>query len=219
MTEILYIVALCTAAGLFFAGLSVAHIRRRRLLAAGGDGLFGLLLLALAALLVAIIANLYTYQRLTFEREVARLDFRQLAPQHYRVRLLYPEDGGEAVYELRGDEWQMDARVLKWHGLANLLGLDAQYRLERLSGRYLNVDQERSAPRSVHDLSQEQGLDLWALTQRYPDWIPLADALYGSAAYLPMRDGARFEVAITQSGLLARALNEPARKSISRWEN
>ena len=110
------------------------------------------------------------------------------------------------MFMLAGDEWQLDARVLKWKGWANLLGLDAQYRLERVSGRYRDIEQERKDERTVYALSENPGVDLWTLSIEYPRWLPFVDAVYGSATYLPMADGARYEVSITQSGWLA---NEP----------
>ena len=36
----------------------------------------------------------------------------------------------------------------------------------------------------------------------HKSWMPFVDAVYGSAVYLPMADGARYEVAITQSGFV-----------------
>jgi hypothetical protein len=39
--------------------------------------------------------------------------------------------------------------VLKWHGLANLPGPDAHYRLERISGRYRDLHQARAAEQAV----------------------------------------------------------------------
>jgi hypothetical protein len=111
---------------------------------------------------------------------------------------------------LAGDEWQLDARVLKWKGWANLLGLDAQYRLERVSGRYRDIEQERTGERTVYGLSENPGVDLWVLSTQYPKWLPFVDAVYGSATYLPMADGARYEVKMTQSGLMARPVNEAA---------
>jgi hypothetical protein len=107
--------------------------------------------------------------------------------------------------------------VLKWRPPANLLGLDARYRLERLSGRYVEVENESTRLRTVHGLATERGLNVWNLAQRYRRWLPLVDARYGSAAYLPMADGARFSVSLTQSGLIARAENEAAREATARW--
>ena len=121
------------------------------------------------------------------------------------------------VFLLNGDDWQLDARLLKWHGWANLLGLDAQYRLERISGRYRDIELERSAPRSVYQLAENPGLDLWQMATEHRDRLRFVDAVYGTATYLPMADGARFQVSVGQSGILARPLNEPARNALSGW--
>ncbi|HEX5515631.1 MAG TPA: hypothetical protein VFY81_14630 [Gammaproteobacteria bacterium] len=173
-------------------------------------------LLALAALAASIGLNFYTYQRLTYEQEVATLRFRQIAPQRYLVDLT-TADRPTQRHELRGDAWQLDARVLKWRGTANLLGLDARYRLERLSGRYQNIDQERQAARTVHGLADNKGIDLFALVRDYPRWTPWLDTDFGSAAYLPMADGAEYRVSLTQSGLIARPTNATARTAVQRW--
>ena len=48
-------------------------------------------------------------------------------------------------------------------------------------------------------------------------WLPFVDAVYGSATYLPMADGARYEISITQSGLIARPLNQAAEAAAGAW--
>jgi len=171
----------------------------------------------LAALLLASLGtNLLTYQRLTHEAWAATLTLRQVGPAYYSVEL-ETADGGFRALDLRGDEWQLDARVLKWHGLAVVLGLDTLYRLERLAGRYRDAEQERSAPRTVHELSRGAGgLDPFTLAQR-ASWLPWVDAVYGSATYLPAADGARYEVKVSASGLVARPVNEQARRALAAW--
>jgi hypothetical protein len=173
------------------------------------------LLLVTGAGLVA--ANLFTYARLTHEQEAARVTSRQLGERHFAVSL-QAKDAPPKHFELRGDEWQIDARVLKWRGAGNLLGLDTLYRLERLAGRYGDVASERAAPRTVHDLAEESGLDLWALTRRYQRYVPLADAMYGSAAFVPMAEGAEYVVTVSATGLVVRPRNEAARKAVGGWK-
>jgi hypothetical protein len=164
-----------------------------------------------------LVASLHTYSRLTQEQEAARVVLRELGPKRFEL-LLVRIDAPARRYELRGDEWQIDARVLKWRAMGNLFGLDTMYRFERLAGRYADHELERKGPRTVHALSSEPGLDFWALLKRYQSALPLADALYGSAAYVPMADGAQYAVSVSTTGLVIRPLNEPAKKAVGGWK-
>jgi hypothetical protein len=203
--------------GLLLLILSVQRLYRARFLAAGGSALMGLLLLAIAAVLFVISLNLHTYARLTHEEPIAEIVFESRGPQQFRATLAQDPSGEMQLFMLAGDEWQLDARVLKWRGWANLLGFDAQYRLERIGGRYRDIEQERNATRTVYPLSENPGLDLWMLSTQYPRWLPFVDAVYGSATYMPMADGARFEISITQSGLIARPMNPAAEAASGSW--
>ena len=108
--------------------------------------------------------------------------------------------------------------MLKWSGIGTLLGFDTVYRLERLSGRYGSVAAERSSPRSVHDLAEDTTpLDLWSLVRQHHQYIPFADALYGSAVYVPMSEGAEYAVTVSASGLVVRPGNDAARKAVGGW--
>lgn len=159
---------------------------------------------AIAALLLALA--LHGYGRLTTEVEVARLSFVQTAPWAFQATVDLP-DGERQVWPLTGDEWQLDARVVKWKPWAVLAGLDPVYKLDRISGRYRDVELERREARSVHDLGGDSTLDLWRLAERHPHWLPFVDTEYGSGAYLPMRDGASYQVTLSPlGGLVARPL-------------
>ena len=204
--------------GLLFLILALTQIRRGRLVLAGLRSLFAILLLSAGIILVLLGINLQTYQRLTFEQPIAAVKFRQLGPQHYRAILHSPAAENDRNFDLRGDEWQIDARVLKWKPPATLLGLDSRYRLERLSGRYRDLRQERELPRTVYELSTRGGLDLWSILGRFKRHVDWVDTYYGSASYMPMNDGARFDVILTQSGLIARPLNEAAREAVRNWQ-
>ena len=190
--------------------LACQRLFRGRFIAAGATLLTSVLLLVVAALAFVVALNLQTYARLTYERPIAQIVFEARGPQRYRATLTRIPGGDMQMLVLAGDEWQLDARVLKWKGWANMVGLDAQYRLERVSGRYRDIDQERHSERTVYGLSENPGADLWTLSTKYPRWLPFLDAIYGSATYQPMADGARYEVALTQSGLIARPVNQAA---------
>lgn len=203
--------------GVIFFITALVRIRHLHMLSAGGHALFSLALLAAGIALVAAGFNLHTYQRFTTERPVAEVEFTQTGTQEFRVRVHFPDTGRYRDFTLTGDEWQIDARVIKWTGLAILAGIDTQYRLERISGRYRDINAEISEPRSVHALSDNPGLDVWQLAREHERRLPWVDAYYGSATYLPMRDSARYEVSMTQTGLIARPLNPAGENAVRGW--
>ena len=209
------------ALGLLLAlPLGVLAFRRLRHLRLIGGTFFlgsGALVLALALVAASLTLNLVTYARLTHEQQAARVTTRQLGERRYVATVQVPKEAARH-YELAGDEWQIDARVLKWRGFATVIGFDTAYRLERLSGRYSDVAAERTAPRTVYSLAPETGLDLWSLVRRHHRYLPLADALYGSAAYVPMAEGAEYDVSVSASGLVVRPANEAARKAVGGWK-
>ena len=180
------------------------------------SGVVSLSILIFALFLFSVTLNLYTYNRLTAEQDVAMLEIEQIGLHQYKVMLL-ETNGNHSEYEMYGDEWQLDARIIKWSGLANMLGLNTIFRLERLSGRYNDVQRERSGPKSIYSLSEESGMDIWSLTKQNETWLPWIDTIYGNATYVPMADGAKYSVSLSMSGLIARAENEEARKAVYRW--
>ena len=204
-------------AGLILCWLGLRQITKWRIFSALKYETAGAGLLALAAISVLVSSNLIVYQRLIYEAPVATLLFMQKQPFVFDAELRQVNKPGQQ-FEMHGDEWQLDARMLKWRGVANLLGLDTQFRLNRLAGRYTNIDQERVASRSVHSIGEQPTIDIWNTASHYSDWLSwLIDAAYGSAVYLPMTDGALYEITISQSGLVARPVNAAAKQAVSRW--
>ena len=202
--------------GLLFLIASVRRLRHRRLLSGMAHGATAIII-ALACICAALIGlNLLTYQRLSVEQPAGELQLTSTGDKQFSGVLSYP--GGEkTTFALSGDEWQVDARLLKWTAFANLLGFDAAYRLERISGRYTHIEDERAAPRTVYELASPGRIDPWELAHRYHRFVPWVDAMYGSATYLPMSDGALYAIAVSQSGLVARPLNQAAREAVSGW--
>jgi hypothetical protein len=177
----------------------------------GLRALSGVALLVLAA--VALVGGLLLrqYQWLLEDVPVATISLRQLGPQSFEATLASPGRAA-ATLPLHGDEWQLDARVIRWKLPAALAGVRPMYSLERLSGRYGDPKQELTARRDVHDLRARW--DFWQFQQRWLSSLPLADARWGSAAYLPMIDGANYNVMLApRGGLVAKpADDDTARK-------
>ncbi len=209
--------------GLAFTATAIRRLIQRRFLRAAGLQFSGLMFLLLASSAFLLASNLYTYQRLVYEQAIAEITFGKISEQRYHANIKSLDSGYQQSVELNGDEWQLDAQVLSWQGVATLIGLDANYRLHRISGRYLDITEEQQRPRSVYSLIrnpayiEDEKFDLWQFANEHQDWLHWVDAVYGSAVFLPMTDGAKYSIAISRTGLIARPANDEARKAVSRW--
>jgi len=170
--------------------------------------LLGLLLISLGVIEGTITIGVQGYRALTQEELAARISVRPYAPQRFTARLRFP-DGREASYTISGDEIYLDARILKWHALLNLLGLATAYELDRIGGRYREVETERLAARTLYPLGREKPVDLFALTKRFPYLEHFVDASYGSAAFVPVGEPAELELRVSTTGLLIRPAPAP----------
>ena len=215
--------ALLIILGLAFTFVAIKRLIQRRFVKAAGLQISGLVFLLLASSVFLLASNLHTYQRLVYEQPIAEIEFRRLAEQEFSVSISALDSVFKQTVILTGDEWQLDAQVLSWQGVATLIGLDANYRLHRISGRYLNITEEQQRPRSVFSLIkksayiEDEQFDLWQFANKYQGWLHWVDAVYGSAVFLPMTDGARYNVAISRTGLIARPANDEARTAVSHW--
>lgn len=223
MQILTFISALIAVIGVVFAVTGIKRLIQRRFGKAVGLELSGLFFLLLASSTFLLASNMYTYQRLVYELPVAEIHFQKLSSQRYRATINALDSNFQQSVDLNGDEWQLDAQVLSWRGVATLLGMDANYRLHRISGRYVNIIDEQQQPRSVYSLVkplayiEDDNFDLWQFAHEHQSWLHWVDAVYGSAVFLPMTDGAKYKVAISRTGLIARPDNNEAREAVSRW--
>jgi hypothetical protein len=165
--------------------------------------LLGLLLIAVGLMGGAIAIGVQGYQALTHEERIAQIGIEPRNAQQFEVTFTFP-DSRVQTFELRGDEFYVDARILKWTPKANLIGLHTMWDLDRVAGRYRDVEQERSAPRTVFTLGAKPPVDLFELRRRFAALAPLFDAEYGSATFVPAAAPARLELFVSTSGLLLR---------------
>ena len=164
---------------------------------------FGLLLASAGTLALALAFGSQGYRALTQEQPAGRIAVHPTGPQRFEARFVFP-DGREATYALAGDEIYVDAHILKWKPIANLVGLSTAYELDRIGGRYRSIEQERGLPRTVHPLTPSRPVDLFELRRRYAFLAPLFDAEYGSASFVPVEADAELQLLVSPTGLLIR---------------
>ena len=201
----------------FFFLFRMLHcVQRRRVVRAGGSCVSCLVSAAIAGAGGMLLLSYLTYGRLIEEQLVSRIEFRRVSADEFQARVMVTGKQDE-FYTLRGDEWQMDAKIVTWKPPMTVLGLDPIYQLDRLSGRYGEIDRERTEARTVHALTPESPVDVWNVARRFPLLMPGVDAHYGTATYVPMADGAQFEVTLSRDALIARPSNDSARNAIGQW--
>ena len=160
-------------------------------------------MLALLGLAAGVTgASLHTYRRLTGEQPAASVSIRRLGERQFRLTLSEP-GAAPRDFQVLGDLWQIDTRVIRWRGLPALVDFDTVYRLERLSGRDAGTTQDGTT-RSAQGLAEREPVDLWVLLRRYRAFLPFVDASRGSAGPLPLVDGAQYTVSVSASGPLVR---------------
>jgi hypothetical protein len=165
--------------------------------------LIGLAVTALGLLATVVSVGMRGYQALTREEVAARITVKPSAPQRFDAQVKFA-DGRTAGYVIAGDELYVDAHILKWKPIANVLGLHTAYDLDRIAGRYRSVEQERTALRTVYPLGAPRALDLFDLRKRSGWLAPLYDAEYGSASFVPVDRPMELEVRVSTTGLLLR---------------
>jgi len=165
--------------------------------------LFGTALALAGLLAVALVVGVQGYVALTREVIAARITVTPRGEQRFDAQVRFA-DGRQARYALAGEEIYVDAHILKWTPAANLLGLHTAYELDRIAGRYRRIEDERSAPRTVHALGAARPVDLFELRRRYAWLAPLFDAEYGSATFVAADAPSELEVRVSTSGLLIR---------------
>ncbi len=197
------VAALFVALGGSFIIAGLVALSRARPLRFGLRTLVGLLLLSLGGLAGAIGFGMRGYRALTREDVAAHIAVRPVGPQRFSATIRVP-DRPEMTYELSGDAIYVDAHILKWKPIVNVLGLHTAYEVDRVAGRYNDIAQERSRDRTMYSLASDRPVDLFRLRRRYAFLAPLLDAEYGSGTFVPVTRPAEFEVRISTTGLLIR---------------
>ena len=172
---------------------------------------FAMCLIVCTIVALFSLLDVLSYKQLLSEAPIATISMYELEPQKFDVTL-NSTTGEEWRYVIQGDQWQLDARLLTWVGPIAAMGKKPLYRLDRISGRYLSLEQARAATQSIYGIEQSNVIDVWSVLQSIPSWI---DTNYGSAVFMPMENGAVYSVHLTAKGMNVRPVNNIAKRIMS----
>ena len=163
-------------------------------------------LLLVVVLSVALVASMgltiLTYVRLTAEEPIAKMYFEPLEDNLFEAHLAAGEGADVGIFEIYGDQWRIDAEFIKLKPWANVMGMDARYKLVRFEGRYRDINDENTKPKMAYDLGQGDALDLM---NYLAEWNFLVDAEYGSSTFTDIKQDTLYTVYRTQSGIIVRS--------------
>jgi hypothetical protein len=182
---------------------AVIALKKRKLFSMALRFIIALLLFSLGALFGTISISLQGYQALTKEELAAVVIIEPTGVQRFTARFILP-DNSERVFSLAGDQLYVDAHILKWKPLFNILGLHTFYELDRVAGRYENLNEETSKVRTIYALSKEKPVDMFHLRRRFEILKPLVDAEYGSATFIGTNKAEELKIMVSTTGLLMR---------------
>jgi hypothetical protein len=204
MRDSLWIIAVVAVAlAVVFLAAAVLAVRRKRLLGTAAGATVSLLLFVVAALLSTIAVATQGYRALTREDLAATVVVRPTGPGRFTAQVTFP-DGRDTTFALRGEQVYLDAHILKWKPIANILGLHTAYELDRIGGRYLELEHERDSARTIFSLSKPKRVDMFSLRRRWAAFAPLLDAEYGSGTFVMAERPDSLQVLVSTTGLLIR---------------
>jgi len=165
-------------------------------------------------------ALVFAYNNLTDETPIATLYFEKniddansLNEYIYTARFAEPRELRSDGFTIYGDQWRLDAQFLKMRSWANIFGVKPKYFLERIEGRYSDVDLQNSAKKLAHSLQDRSHPSIFG-------WSPFIDTQYGTSSYVDISINRDFKVYRTNSGIFIKAeKKEPTTKKECSWYN
>ena len=162
------------------------------------------LLFALISLTISVVViGTEGYLALVKEEAVATLTVSPTGKQSFHARMDF-NDGSHQVFALKGDELMVDAYVLKWKPWVNLLALHTAYRLDRIRGRYSELDDEKNKEQTVYAINVKSNRGLAQWREDFQVLALLLDVEHGSASFASAEKNKVYQLVVTTNGLLIR---------------
>ncbi len=180
-------------------------------------GCLGIFFLGLTVLLAFSAKDISSYRAAESNQTIATLSFRKKDGNLYQLDL--QESGGDLyTADVEGQQWQLYARMFKWSPLAGAMGFRPGYRLESVAGRFIELQLDnKSGKREAHILNSSGQVDVWQFLNKHPVSFLSVVAYLSSPGFIPLADGAMFDVVLSGHNLTVNPLNDVAKSAVKSW--
>jgi len=166
-----------------------------------------LLMLAISSALLFLVAFIQSYTAFTHRDLVAVVHCTPVPSSRDEMMLelvtFEPQNTAHGrLYRLRGQQWAIEGHIVKWDDWLNFVGLRTMYKLTRVRGRYVRVEDETSKPPAAHSLVTSEESPQWRWLYEYGAQLPFVKSVYGNVVFTYPSETKTFQVYATTSGLM-----------------
>jgi hypothetical protein len=207
------VIALIAVASIFTAGKILLN---RKWVPGFLRGCFGISLLFITFVVLLSAFDVSTYKSAKNQQAIATLSFHHKEGNYFQVEI-QETDGESHKLDIVGQQWQLNAQMFKWSPILGEMGFRIGYRFSSIKGRFLELQTDRlHHEKSGEELNASEYIDVWEyLNQHQSAFFP--DAYKSSPGFIPLADGAIFDVVLTGTNLAVNPLNEAAKSALASW--
>ncbi|MDX1504850.1 MAG: hypothetical protein R3221_03985 [Spongiibacter sp.] len=188
------------------------RLRRRP----GSSLLLLVVLTPLSGGLLLVSHDMMAYRNLAEEDKIGAIYIVENSPREFTLRIEHP-DGEVAQYRVHGDQWRLEARVIRWDKAIASTGVKNLVKLQRVSGRYADLGRQAVSAATEHNIHRDEVVDTWQWLRQGDLIWRWVDVDFGSGVFAPLVDGAAYGIYLGRSGMFIQPENPIAIQALRDW--
>lgn len=197
---------------------SIKLLGNKKWIAGFVRGCIGVFLLVAAGIAGLAGKDVYSYKSASSDTNViVTVSFRKKEANNYIAEMQEPS-GAFNSREVEGQQWQLTARMFAWPPLMAYVGLRSGYRLETISGRFIELQLDKLVAQKAPEVLNSSSLfDTWSFLNNHPAVLPFVSAHLATLGFIPIADGAIYEVVPAGQNLTVNPVNDAAKNAMKSW--